>query len=556
MSEPLGDLRVTQLHDDDLPTLQAVTALSVAAIRKRVNRVHGNVLLRNVFADRWPVEPDELGTLSVSVARRAGLELELQGATGLGVRAVRNRLEKEHGKTLLANAFPELARAAGDGEPPYAPAPKASGQGAEEGADPYLDPARSFAWVDLLGAARLVAVRDDARLLDWLGTSLGMSSATARRRARDAHGRTSLRAAYAQHWSARAFGEAPRELLGALSCASALRSSSLVRLVADLARVSPEQALDALQRSPADGTVGSVLPAVIGPARRVPSPPGRTPARPPAPASVAARSRSTPARPGTLSGEVVGGRYRLGRVLGQGGFGQVYEAENVEAPELRVVVKIGLPDKRESLRDEMSNAFSLNHPNICSYKDIGTDPQRGTFLVMQHGGTSLEQVLKDQGPLSPEQAFEVAAQIAAGLDHAHKKKTIHHDIKPANVLIDVEHQPWEVRITDFGIAVKGRAVKNTDGKSTLSATHPRGQSLAYSAPEQLRGDRSTWRSDQYSLGLVVCSMLTGQVLKGHHPPKPLPMLSQAQNRALMKALSEDPVDRFHSCAEFVAALRA
>jgi serine/threonine protein kinase len=245
-----------------------------------------------------------------------------------------------------------------------------------------------------------------------------------------------------------------------------------------------------------------------------------------------------------------------GRKLGEGGFGEVYEAQNVEAPGFPLVVKLGLPGKPESLRHEIGAAYGLAHQNICSYKDIGLDPQRGTFLVMQHGGTSLEQVLKDQGALSPDQAFEVAAQIAAGLDYAHSRGVIHHDIKPANVLIDVQHQPWEVRITDFGIAVKGRATTNTDGKNTVSATHPRGQSLAYSAPEQLRGDVSRWRSDQYSLALVVYSMLTGQVLKGHHPAKPFPMLSQAQNEALMKARDEDPDARFDSCTKFVAALRA
>lgn len=145
-------------------------------------------------------------------------------------------------------------------------------------------------------------------------------------------------------------------------------------------------------------------------------------------------------------------------------------------------------------------------------------------------------------------------QAAAGLDYAHSKGVIHQDVKPGNVLIDKKSKPWEVRLGDFGIAVQGRAGKNTVGDYTVIATAPVAYTRAYAAPEQLRGEKARKATDQYGLALVLCSMLEGHVFKRKYDRRNFHRLNARQNAAIERALRDDPGDRFASCAAFVAAL--
>jgi serine/threonine-protein kinase len=250
---------------------------------------------------------------------------------------------------------------------------------------------------------------------------------------------------------------------------------------------------------------------------------------------------------------IVDGRYELGRLLGSGGFGRVYEAERLQPPRQRVVIKLGIRGQSDRLLEEIGAAYELTHQNICSYKDCGTDSNLGTYLVLQHGGESLE-ALVDSGAISVEQALDVVTQAAHGLDYAHSEGVIHQDVKPGNILVQRDDRRWKVRVTDFGIAVTGTVATNTAGQHTVLATRGVGYSPGYAAPEQRAFEAPRRGTDQYALALVFCSMLERRVFSERHRFQRFSTLTSAQNDALAKALSQEPEDRFPTCRDFIAAL--
>jgi serine/threonine-protein kinase len=128
-------------------------------------------------------------------------------------------------------------------------------------------------------------------------------------------------------------------------------------------------------------------------------------------------------------------------------------------------------------------------------------------------------------------------------------------VKPGNILVEESGRTWEVRVGDFGIALRGAGAKNTKGKYTIIATHPVGYSASYAAPEQRANRPARKASDQYSLALVFCSMLEGRVFSSRFEPRRFARLTKPQNDALLRALAESPDARFDSCREFVSALR-
>ncbi|WP_334683951.1 serine/threonine-protein kinase [Arthrobacter sp. CAN_A214] len=216
--------------------------------------------------------------------------------------------------------------------------------------------------------------------------------------------------------------------------------------------------------------------------------------------------------PGSQGAIVLGGRYALGVLIGQGGMASVYQATD-ELLGREVAVKIfrtgsTTEDDAQRQHGEARVLAGLNHPNLVTVFDIGTDtstlhPQ--TYLVMELiRGTDLQRA-KHQGPLASATAASLGAGIAEALADIHGRGIIHRDVKPANILIsNDESLPGRTRykLTDFGIA------RILDG-SRLTAT---GQSIgtaAYFSPEQARGGPVTLASDVYSLGLVLLEILTG-----------------------------------------------
>src|SRR5512136_3013879 len=206
---------------------------------------------------------------------------------------------------------------------------------------------------------------------------------------------------------------------------------------------------------------------------------------------------------GFTPGMVLAGRYRIIGLIGRGGMGEVYRADDLKLGQ-PVALKF-LPPKlaedpvrRERFFAEVRITRQLSHPNICRVYDIGEIDGRH-FLSMEFiDGEDLASLLKRIGYLSNEKALDIARQLAAGLAAAHERGVLHRDLKPANIMLDGHGR---IRITDFGLAIaQGDEIQITEIAGTP----------AYMAPEQLAGKGATVRSDIYSLGLVLYEIYTGR----------------------------------------------
>jgi beta-lactam-binding protein with PASTA domain len=264
-------------------------------------------------------------------------------------------------------------------------------------------------------------------------------------------------------------------------------------------------------------------------------------------------------------GRVLGGRYRLLAVLGEGGMATIYRAHDEQLGR-DVAVKILRPEYGRDgafvarFRQEAQSAASLAHPNVVNVFDYGTD-EAGPFIVMElvEGG-DLATLLDEQAPLPPIAAAQIAQQIADGLQAAHERGIVHRDIKPSNVLLATGGR---VKVVDFGIARALSEAQLTLPGTTLGSVH-------YFSPEQAAGEPVTGASDIYALGLVVYEMLTGQrpwrgdtaaavalARLSSEPPVPSQVragIPPALDEIVRTALQREPDRRFRSAAAFSAAL--
>jgi predicted Ser/Thr protein kinase len=207
------------------------------------------------------------------------------------------------------------------------------------------------------------------------------------------------------------------------------------------------------------------------------------------------------ARPGFTSGTVIDQRYRIVTLLGRGGMGEVYRADDLLL-EYPIAIKV-LPQAASAdanaisrLRNEVRIARQVTHPNVCRVYDIG-EAEGLTFLTMEYvDGEDLASLLRRIGKLPLDKGLEVARKLCAGLAAAHEKGVIHRDLKPANIMLDGK---GHVRITDFGLAGLVDQIRDAG-----SGTPP------YMSPEQLAGKEVTARSDIYALGIVLHELLTGK----------------------------------------------
>jgi serine/threonine-protein kinase len=207
----------------------------------------------------------------------------------------------------------------------------------------------------------------------------------------------------------------------------------------------------------------------------------------------------------TEIGTVLGGRYRLVELLGQGGMATIYRARDSQL-ERDVAVKIlrpeygADPDFIDRFRLEAQSAASLNHPGIVAVYDYGTDPA-GPFIVMELvEGEDLATIVRRTGALPPRAAARLVAQAARAIAAAHDSGFVHRDVKPGNILVTREGR---AKVTDFGIARALSESALTLPGTTLGSVH-------YFSPEQARGEMATPASDIYSLGIVLYELLTGK----------------------------------------------
>ena len=204
-----------------------------------------------------------------------------------------------------------------------------------------------------------------------------------------------------------------------------------------------------------------------------------------------------------LPGALLAGRYRIIALLGKGGMGEVYSADDLTL-EQPVALKF-LPHEAshneellERFRGEVRVARKVSHPNVCRVYDVG-EVEGTTFFTMEYlDGEDLGSLLRRIGRLPQDKALEISRQLCAGLAAAHAKGIVHRDLKPANIMLDGRGQAV---ITDFGLAAIAEQVEGAEIRSGTPA---------YMAPEQLAGKEVTPQSDIYSLGLVLYEVFTGK----------------------------------------------
>jgi len=265
-----------------------------------------------------------------------------------------------------------------------------------------------------------------------------------------------------------------------------------------------------------------------------------------------------------VNGEVLAGRYRLLTLLGRGGAGEVWQAEDTVLAR-QVAVKLlrrldGDPmDAVVRFRAEAQAAARLMHPNVVATYDVGTEDQH-VFLVMELvSGPDLAQLMRSSGLPSGKLVADIATQGARALDAAHAAGIVHRDVKPANLLLAPD---GTLKITDFGIA-KGASTETT-GVGVLLGT------ASYVSPEQVRGHSATPASDWYSFGCVLYELLSGtppftgpdveSVMRQHLDATPESInrtdVEPALANLVLQLLAKDPEDRPTSAADVTALLAA
>lgn len=278
-----------------------------------------------------------------------------------------------------------------------------------------------------------------------------------------------------------------------------------------------------------------------------------------------------------LMGKELLGRYTIVRLLGVGGMGRVYVADQKLGEATReVAIKTLLPeysrdkDIQQRFRRESSTVISLSHPNTIQFFDFGEMEDGTLFIVMEYiKGESLAHALL-RGPIEPSRVDRLMLQICGSLAEAHQNGIVHRDLKPENVLLtSAGGQADYVKVLDFGIAKRGDMTNERDTRltqqGTVLGTPP------YMSPEQFNGTELDPRSDIYSLGLMAYEMLTGElpfeartpwewatkhltetpadladhpIARGLHPNKV---------EAVMRALRKNRDERFESVTEFLRA---
>lgn len=275
----------------------------------------------------------------------------------------------------------------------------------------------------------------------------------------------------------------------------------------------------------------------------------------------------------SIAGKTIKGRYDVLKKLGEGGMGTVYLAEQVSIGR-KVALKLlqGNYAKNDEFitrfRREARLAASLNHRNIVTVHDFDQDADGTLFLAMEYvDGKKLTDLIRRDGPLDIQRAVRLGAQIADGLDAAHRQGVIHRDIKPDNIMVIGIDDAEEVKLMDFGIA----RLRDAGTMSHLTQTGMIMGTPAYMAPEQAEGTEVSERTDIYALGIVLYEMLSGSVpfrastpgavLVKQMQETPLPLRNLRREvpawieRVVMQALEKKPENRQRDMREVAQGLK-
>src|SRR6201992_3802362 len=265
-------------------------------------------------------------------------------------------------------------------------------------------------------------------------------------------------------------------------------------------------------------------------------------------------------------GAIVDNRYKIVSRLGAGGMADVFLAEDEQLGR-KVALKLLYqrfaedPGFVERFRREAQSAAGLQHPHVVSVYDRGSSD--GTYYIAMESlpGRSLKQLIRDEAPLDPVRAIDIAIQILRAARFAHRHGVIHRDLKPHNVIVD---DSGHVKVTDFGIARAGASDMTETGSIMGTAQ--------YLSPEQAQGHAVSEASDVYSVAVVLYELLTGRVpfdaesavtialkhvSEAPTPPTAInPSVPGELEQVVMWGLNKNPIDRPANADQFINALEA
>jgi len=268
--------------------------------------------------------------------------------------------------------------------------------------------------------------------------------------------------------------------------------------------------------------------------------------------------------------------YEILRLIGSGGMGEVYLAKDTIL-DRKVAIKFLSakiqedPKARKRLLREAKAAAALDHPFICKIYEAG-EVDGNAFIVMEYieGKDLMDKIEKE--PLSFKESLRVFLEIAEALEKAHEKGVVHRDLKPSNIMLTPQ---GHVKVMDFGLAKRifpsGDALTRTLTQASVTEEGTIMGTLAYMSPEQARGDIIDWRSDIFSLGVLLHEMLSGKppfkrpspaetlsaILRDPPPPVSIKQkkVTPAIDRILQKSLAKNPTERYQSVADLVSDIR-
>lgn len=266
------------------------------------------------------------------------------------------------------------------------------------------------------------------------------------------------------------------------------------------------------------------------------------------------------------TGSTFAGRYQVIEELGKGGMGSVYKVYDAEVEE-KVALKLLNPEiasDEETIkrfRNELKLARAISHKNVCRMHDLGQ--QEGVYYITMEyvAGENLKSFIRRSGQLNVDKAIGIAAEICEGLAEAHRLGVVHRDLKPQNIMIDLE---GNAQIMDFGIARSLKAAGVT-GPGVIIGTPE------YMSPEQVQGEAADQRSDIYAVGVILYEMLTGRVPFGGDTPFAIALKHKAEtppdprefngripeelSRLALRCLEKDRDRRFQSSGDLLVELR-
>ena len=265
-------------------------------------------------------------------------------------------------------------------------------------------------------------------------------------------------------------------------------------------------------------------------------------------------------------GKIFAGRYRIIKQIGRGGMADVYLAKDLILDGEEVAVKVLRTNYQTDpiavarFQREARAMADLDHPHIVRITDIGEEDGQ-QYLAMEYvAGLDLKRYIKENYPLSNEEAVRIMGQILLAMRLAHARGIVHRDLKPQNILLTPD---GTAKVTDFGIAVAFAETSLTQTNSMLGSVH-------YLSPEQARGSKATFQSDIYAMGIIFYEMLTGHIpydgdsavtIALQHFQKPLPSViaenpsvPQALENVVIKATAKKLSDRYQSVSEMYVDL--